>query len=231
MELVEALTTTGATREFTDEPVDDATLRRVLDRARFAPSGGNMQAWHVVVAKDPEVRRALRELYLASWYEYLALGKNGLRAWSPVNNPDEEAAALADAPAIAAEAARGPGGFPEHLDSVPALLVILADLSKVATVDRDLSPYPLAGGASVFPFVWSILLSAREEGLGGVITTMLARHRAEVGTVIGAAEPWVTVATLALGHPKKQIRKLRRSPVDSFATIDSLGGSHLGGRT
>jgi hypothetical protein len=40
MELTDALRTTGAVREFTDEPVDDATLARVLDTARFAPSGG-----------------------------------------------------------------------------------------------------------------------------------------------------------------------------------------------
>jgi nitroreductase len=43
MELTDALRTTGAVREFTDEPVDDATLARVLDTARFAPSGGAEQ--------------------------------------------------------------------------------------------------------------------------------------------------------------------------------------------
>jgi nitroreductase len=41
MELTDALRTTGAVREFTDELVDDAALARVLDTARFAPSGGD----------------------------------------------------------------------------------------------------------------------------------------------------------------------------------------------
>ena len=57
MELDLAMRTTGAVRSFTDDPVDDATLYRVLDRARFAPSGGNRQPWRVVVVKDPEIRR------------------------------------------------------------------------------------------------------------------------------------------------------------------------------
>ena len=59
--LVEALRTTGACRDFTDEPVADDVLARVLDTARFAPSGGNKQGWRVVVVQDPAVRRALRD--------------------------------------------------------------------------------------------------------------------------------------------------------------------------
>ena len=62
-----------------------------------------------------------------------------------------------------------------HLDEVPVLLALFADLSQLAAVDRDLDRYSLAGGASVYPFAWSILLAARTEGLGGVLTTMLIR--------------------------------------------------------
>ena len=69
MDLVTALTTTGAIREFTEEPVTDSDLERVLDVARFAPSGGNRQGWRVVVVKDAVVRRGLRDLYLEGWYE------------------------------------------------------------------------------------------------------------------------------------------------------------------
>ncbi len=57
MELNEALTATGAVREFTDDPVEDATVQRILERARFAPNGGNAQSWAVAVIKDPDLRR------------------------------------------------------------------------------------------------------------------------------------------------------------------------------
>ncbi|HET6966594.1 MAG TPA: nitroreductase family protein, partial [Acidimicrobiales bacterium] len=69
MDLTEALTRTGAVRDFTDEPVRDEVVRRILDTARFAPSGGNRQAWHVVVVKDTDTRQKLRDLYLTGWYE------------------------------------------------------------------------------------------------------------------------------------------------------------------
>ena len=47
MELSEVMRTTGAVRQFTDEPLPDYILERILDDARFAPSGGNRQGVHV----------------------------------------------------------------------------------------------------------------------------------------------------------------------------------------
>ncbi|MDT5282295.1 MAG: hypothetical protein QOJ20_3490, partial [Mycobacterium sp.] len=39
--------TTGAVRRFTDDPLPDEVLERILDNARFAPSGGNRQGVRV----------------------------------------------------------------------------------------------------------------------------------------------------------------------------------------
>ena len=58
MEIDEALRATGAIREFRPDPVPDETVARLLDTARFAPSGGNRQAWRVVVLKDGDSRRS-----------------------------------------------------------------------------------------------------------------------------------------------------------------------------
>ena len=136
-------------------------LHRLLDTARFAPNGGNRQAWRVVVVKDPASRRMLRDLYLRHWYDYLAMGMAGLAPWSAVNDRAAEAAAIEQASDdLAQTAAAGRGGFAEHFDEVPAMLVLLADLRRLATVDRDLDRYTFAGGASVYPFAWSILLAA-----------------------------------------------------------------------
>ena len=62
MDVYEAMRTTFAAREFTDEPLPDRTLFEILDRARFAPSGGNRQGWHVIVVRDRATREALAEL-------------------------------------------------------------------------------------------------------------------------------------------------------------------------
>lgn len=49
----EVLATERAIRRFTDEPVDEATLRRCLEAATWAPSGGNAQHWRFIVLDCP----------------------------------------------------------------------------------------------------------------------------------------------------------------------------------
>ena len=228
MDLIEALRTTGAVREFTDDPVDDTTVHRLLDTARFAPNGGNRQAWRVIVVRDPALRRALRDVYLPGWYEYLAQVSAGLTPWAAVTDRELVRRAVAGAADIAAVAAEGPGGFAEHLDEVPVMLVLLADLERLATVDRDLDHYTLVGGASIYPFAWSILLAARGEGLAGVMTTMVVRDEEAVKEVLGVPDTVVVAGVLALGRPVHQPTRLRRAPVEEFATVDRFDGPALG---
>jgi nitroreductase len=222
MELSEALCSTGAVRDFTDQAVDDAVLARVLDTARFAPSGGNAQAWRIVVIKNPEKRRRLRDSYLRGSTDYLALRAAGLRPWAPTNDRDAEARALA------AENPAAPGGFAERFDEAPVLLALFADLSQLAAVDRDANRYTFAGGASIYPFAWSILLAARDEGLGGAITTIAIREEEQVKALLGAPDPLALAAVIALGYPVRRPRRLRRQPVASFASVDSIDGPVFG---
>ena len=227
MDLIETLRSTGAVREFTDEPVADDVVARILDTARFAPSGGNAQSWHVVVVKDPRSRTALRDLYIPGWRDYLAMSAAGLRPWAPGNDPAAESAALAASPAEVAVAAGQ--GFAGDLDRVPVLLAVFADLAALAAVDRDFDRYPIAGGASVYPFVWSILLAAHAEGLGGVLTTMLIRQEPEVKRLLGAPDHWALATVVALGRPAHPRKRLRRRPVRSFTTVDRVDGPEFGG--
>ena len=55
----EVMSTARAIRRFTDEPVPDDVLRRCLQAATWAPSGGNFQAWRFVILRSPEVRAAV----------------------------------------------------------------------------------------------------------------------------------------------------------------------------
>jgi nitroreductase len=222
MELTDALRTTGAVRDFTDQAVDDAVLARVLDTARFAPSGGNAQAWRLVVVKDSANRRRLRDCYLRGSRDYLALAAAGLRPWAPTNDRDAEARALA------VENAAAVGGFAERFDEAPVLLALFADLSMLAAVDRDADRYTFAGGASIYPFAWNILLAARDEGLGGVITTIAIREEPDVKDLLAAPDPLALAAVIAMGYPVRRPSRLRRQPVSSFATVDSIDGPPFG---
>ncbi len=222
MELIEALRSTGAIRRFTEEPVADELLYRVLDDARFSPSGGNRQAWHVIVVHDAEQRRAIRDHYLDAWHDYVAHLLAGVIPFSPLADEADRAAALAQRDA--AEAMSRPDGFAESLDRVPVMLVICANLHDLAATDRDLDRYQLVGGASIYPFVWNILLAAHEYGLGGVMTTIATRNEERVRETLAIPPTHAVASIVVLGHPEKRHTRLVRKKVETFTTVDSFDG-------
>ena len=96
MDLYDVMRTTFAARDFTDEPVSDATLARILDNARFAPSGGNRQGWKVVVVRDDGTRARLGELIEPGFRSYVAQVQAGEAPWNTINASavsDEQVAA------------------------------------------------------------------------------------------------------------------------------------------
>ena len=221
MELRDVLQSNSAVREFSDRAVTDATLHEILDTARFAPSGGNRQPWHVVVIRDQSARRRLRDLYVLAWREYMAHVNAGLVAFAPTDR------GRFAGPAIDLEAARAtpsPLPFADHLDQTPVLLAIVADLDQLAVMDNGLDRQSIVGGASVYPFANNILLAACEAGLGGVMTTVLCRQEHEVRPLIGMHDGQALAALLALGYPASPRRRIRRGLVESFTTIDRLDG-------
>jgi nitroreductase len=225
MELIDALRTTGSIRQFTDEPVSDKELYEILDNSRFAPSGGNRQAWRVIVVRDPKLRRAIGDLYLDAWHDYVGHVLAGLVAFSPLaSEHDRSSAAALRGEAITKSQ---PDGFAETIADVPAMLVICADLAALAATDRDLDRYQFAGGASVYPFAWNLLLSAREIGLGGVITTVALRKEPAVKELLEIPDTFALAAVVVLGHPQQRHTKLTRRAVGEFATIDTFSGGPL----
>jgi nitroreductase len=222
MDLRDALRTTGSTREFSARPVDDAVLFDVLDDARFAPSGGNRQAWRVIVVKDISQRRAVAATYLDAWHDYVGSLLAGVTPFSPLASEDDRRAARDQREA--ARARSNPEGFAETLANVPALLVVVADLGALAATDRDLNRYQLVGGASVYPFVWSVLLAAHERDLGGVMTTVAIKNEDALRDILRLPDDFAVAAVMALGYPQRAITRLKRRAVCEFAIVDAFDG-------
>ncbi len=57
MNVSDAVEKRSSIRTFSDAQVPDAVLRRVLERAARAPSGGNLQPWHIYVLNGPAMTR------------------------------------------------------------------------------------------------------------------------------------------------------------------------------
>lgn len=216
MDLYAAMRSTPAVREFTDDPLPDEVLRRMLDNARFAPSGGNRQGTHVIVVRDQSLRAGLVDLYEPTVRRYVAQINAGQNPWNSLESSIPTPAEIA--------ATAVPDRFTRPVMTAAAVLVVCVDLGVVAATDQDLDRVGVIAGASVYPLVWNILLAARNEGFGGTITTMAAAQEPAVQELLGIPTSYAVAAVLPIGRPVKVITKLRRNPVESFVTRERFDG-------
>jgi nitroreductase len=63
MELSDAINKRRSVRKYKDKEVSNDIIEKLIDAARMAPSGMNIQPWKFVVVKDKEKLKKIRELY------------------------------------------------------------------------------------------------------------------------------------------------------------------------
>jgi len=221
MELYDVMRTTFSSREFTADPVPDALLAKILDNARFAPSGGNRQGWRVIVVRDPATRQALSALAAPAAKRYAAQVQAGESPWNTVHPTKVDDATIERTPP--------PARLTEPFFKAPVVLVVCVDLQLVASMDQFLSRVGVISGASIYPFVWNILLAARQEGLAGTITTLPVAQEPKLQALLGIPAHVAVAAVMPMGRPVTRLTKLKRRPVAEFTTLERWGGTPLPG--
>jgi len=207
MDLSEAIATNGTCRYFKPDPVPREVIRRALDAARFAPSGGNRQPLRFVVVTDPGLRRTLAGLYLPRWQAYIGQMTRGQVRVDTL-------------PAMI----RNADYFANHLAEVPALVVACARLADCYATDTELGRLSVVGGASIYPAVQNFLLGCRAEGLGTALTTLLVAEEPKIRPLLGLPDDIATAAFIAVGYPAKPFpKRLRRRELDEFCFANRFG--------
>jgi nitroreductase len=220
VELYDVMRTAASVREFTSAPVPDEVLFKILDHARFAPSGGNRQGWRVLVVRDAGTRQALADLALPTARRYAAQVQAGEMPWNSVHPTSVDAQTIAST--------SPPSRLSQIYITAPVLLVICVDLQVVASMDQYLERVGVVSGASIYPFVWNVLLAARQEGFGGTITTMPIAQEPRLQALLGIPSHVAVAAVVPLGQPAKQLSKLKRKPVSEVAMLERWGGPPFG---
>lgn len=202
MDLTRAMRTAGSTRRHRPDPVPAEIVYRVLDNARFAPSGGNRQPWRVIVVTDAAVRARLSELYRQSWYEFHA----------PLfTTPGEQPP---------------PNYYADHLHLVPVHLVVLVAMAGITTTNQALDTSRFVGGAGIYPFVQNLILGIRAEGLGTTLTTVLVPVEDQVRQLLRIPDGFRVAAHLGVGWPEGPLpATLSRRRVEDFTTADYFDGA------
>jgi len=210
--LYEAMSTLRAVRRLRPDPVPDAALRRVLEAASWAPTGGNAQPWRVVVVRDAAKKQRLGELYAERWAAYSARHLE-LIAEAPEALRERTGRMLAAGNHLAA-----------HFGETPVVLAFCFDPRNMAITDAGLDRVSVVGGASIYTAVQNALLACRAEGLGCVLTTLLCECEPQVRELLEIPEPWGTAAAVPVGYPLLRGHgPLSRRPVEKLAFDDAWG--------
>jgi nitroreductase len=183
-----------ACRVFSDAPVADELIARVLEAATFAPSAENRQPWEFVVVRDAASRAQLGDLTARAW-------ESGGRDF---------AATRLDAKLMADVDAGATGG----VAAAPVMIVVGADTERglVQTVP-----------SSIFPAVQNLLLAATALGLGSALTTITTAFAPELRALLGLPEHLVPVAIVPLGHPARPLGPPRRDPFAAHTHRERYG--------
>ena len=218
MELRQAMRSTPASREFSEDDVPDDVLYDILEHARFAPNGGNRQAWRVIVVRSPDVKRRIGALYDLGMREYAGFHRAGLVPFVASNDGRPPQIDLNQARCVPL------ANEPSHIARAPVLIVILLDTTAASSVDSGLGRVPVTTGGSAFPFAHNILLAARDVGLGGHVTSVLARQEAALRELLEIPDRFILATMIPLGRPLREITKLRWEEVEDFTTLGSFTG-------
>lgn len=195
MELSDAITTQRAIRHFSDRPVSDETVRTLMEAATSAPNAGNRQQWRFLVIRDREAKRRLGEWYLRAWTD-------------TISRIGEEASS---------QPYRSGGVLGAQMENIPVII-----LACIAAGSGQVTGRLDTRGASIYPAIQNLMLTARSLGLGTVITTMHTQFENDVKEFLGIPDEFDTAALIPVGYPASGVGfgKVSRGPINEVVFQD-----------
>jgi len=210
--LFEALRTQRSVRSFTDEPVPDEAIERILEAASWAPNAGNRQLWEFVVIRDAEVKRALGAIYRRA----MSLLEESLPSERPAADPRTKQSSMMKAS----------DNLADNMGSVPVIIVV--------GFDRSGLPYSTDGAFKGFtaetvytgamPAVQNLLLAARALGLGTCLTTVANLWEGKVKELLGIPPQIQVVTLIPMGYPAGRLATF--PPVKRIPASEKIHRDH-----
>jgi nitroreductase len=187
MDVSEAIRKRRAVRTYTDQPVADDVLDRLLSLALRAPTGSGAQAWSMLVVRDEARRRQIADLVIAGGGVYFAMMRH-----QKEDVTDEE------------HAQWGRDYAEKILSTYRIAPVWLIGL----IVPRHTYPKVMQEGGQLddlisvaFAFE-NLMLAARAEGLGTVPTTAFQRlEKDRLREILGVPDEVDPAIISPLGYP------------------------------
>jgi nitroreductase len=198
MKVSEAVDSRLSCRAFLPRPVLQATLVSILEGAKRAPSGGNLQPWHVYALTGEPLRNLLADIRGALPEHRFKCGED---MYATIGVPRE------DKPARLRQFARN-----YELFGAPSVLFF--------AIDRQMG---LGQWADLGMFMQTVMLLAREHGLHTCAQEAWAVWHRRLETFLSMPPNLMFFCGMALGYADEAapINSLRtdRAPLQEFATL------------
>ena len=177
MDVFEAIRKRKAVRTYTDTPVPDEVLDKVLRAALAAPTGSGSQAWGLLVVRDEAKRREIADLVIAGGAKYFA----AMRPMRDATPEEHEAQCV------------------EYAEQILPTYRIAPVWVMGLLVPRNNYPESMAEGG----YVDDLLSAARAEGLGTVPTSAFQRFEKDrLREIVGLPDDVDPVLVTPLGYPE-----------------------------
>ncbi len=195
-------------RDYTDEPVSEDDLEKILEAARQAPSGENAQPWRFIIIKDAETRNKLGAI---------AGGGSGRRftAEFVTKKMQERFSSLQDEE-------KKKAAFEKLTSGKVSTFLANAPVNIVVCGKKDVWDMPYDTSAAIE----NMLLMVTGLGLGAcwVIAPCIdIRDEERVKALLGMPEGFKAVSIIAIGHPTRPHRPRPRLPMDELVFSEQWG--------
>lgn len=189
MDVVDAIRKRRAVRNYTDRPIPQETLDRMLRLALSAPTGSGAQAWSLLVVQDADRRARVADLVIAGGGRYFA----EMRPWKDdVSDDEKQAWGRESAEKVLASYRQVPAwvfGLVVPRDNYPASMREGGHIDDVISVGFAME---------------NLFLVARSEGIGSVPTTAFQRFEKDrLREILGLPPEVDPVILTPLGYPQE----------------------------
>lgn len=212
-DILDVISTRQSIRRYTEDSVPDDLIDKILEAARWAPSGENEQPWKLIVVRNPETRAKIGELSRIGTGQRMhaeyCLGEMEPR-FAGVKDPETRERLLRSLYT---------GDVSVSPTKAPLLIVVVGKLEGMFDVPYDLSAC-----------IENMLLEAHSLGLGAVwvhgpaVYPRIVKKLKELLKIPTGMGEYKVVAYVAIGWPQGQRKHSRpKLPVEEIVYWEEFG--------